>query len=193
MGGGQEGGLQTGGVVTTGGDETVLFCAVTAFKLLVSQKLQPNPHPPPNHPRSHVPFTHHKSISNRNVLGDYNTTLTQPLSAAGFEGVWKTGPRCVLGGSCGWSVVWGGRGGIWLVHTYTNIHHPSTRHPSARHPSARQGGRPGPAVRSVPRPRLHAAEDRHGGKEGGRVDRRRVSLTGFVGCRFDWLWGGGGR
>lgn len=38
--------------------------------------------------RSHVPFTHHKSISDRNVLGDYVTTLDGPVTAAGFRGVW---------------------------------------------------------------------------------------------------------
>jgi hypothetical protein len=35
-----------------------------------------------------VPFTHHKSISDRNVLGDYVTTLDGPVTAAGFRGVW---------------------------------------------------------------------------------------------------------
>ncbi|KIZ07245.1 pheophorbide a oxygenase [Monoraphidium neglectum] len=42
---------------------------------------------------SHVPFTHHKSISNRAVVGDYVTKLTEPVTAAGFSGVWPSGPR----------------------------------------------------------------------------------------------------
>ncbi|KAL6764549.1 hypothetical protein V8C86DRAFT_2471996 [Haematococcus lacustris] len=42
---------------------------------------------------SHVPFTHHKSISNRNVLGDYHMHLTSPPSLAGFTGLWEAGPR----------------------------------------------------------------------------------------------------
>ncbi|KAI8476799.1 MAG: hypothetical protein J3K34DRAFT_455631 [Monoraphidium minutum] len=42
---------------------------------------------------SHVPFTHHKSISNRAVLGDYVTQLTAPVTASGFAGIWPTGPR----------------------------------------------------------------------------------------------------
>lgn len=37
---------------------------------------------------AHVPFTHHKSISNRGVIGDYITKLTEPVTAAGFAGVW---------------------------------------------------------------------------------------------------------
>jgi len=47
----------------------------------------------PNQCDSHVPWTHHKSISNRNVVGDYVTTLTEPVTASGFAGVWQTGPR----------------------------------------------------------------------------------------------------
>mmetsp|Transcript_4547 Transcript_4547/g.11259 ORF Transcript_4547/g.11259 Transcript_4547/m.11259 type:complete len:613 (-) Transcript_4547:2242-4080(-) len=42
---------------------------------------------------SHVPFTHHKSISNRNKIGDYKLRLTSPVTAAGFTGDWPTGPR----------------------------------------------------------------------------------------------------
>jgi hypothetical protein len=37
---------------------------------------------------SHVPFTHHKSISNRNILGDYDIKLTSDVTAAGFTGGW---------------------------------------------------------------------------------------------------------
>ena len=37
---------------------------------------------------SHVPFTHHKSISNRAVVGDYVTKLTEPVTVQGFAGVW---------------------------------------------------------------------------------------------------------
>lgn len=44
---------------------------------------------------SHVPFTHHKSISNRNIVGDYLMRLTAPVDESGFKGVWQTGPRCV--------------------------------------------------------------------------------------------------
>jgi hypothetical protein len=40
---------------------------------------------------SHVPFTHHKSMSNRNVIGAYDLKLSSPLSEAGFTGLWKTG------------------------------------------------------------------------------------------------------
>ena len=40
---------------------------------------------------SHVPFTHHKSMSNRNVIGAYDLKLTSPLSESGFTGLWKTG------------------------------------------------------------------------------------------------------
>ena len=43
--------------------------------------------------RSHVPFTHHKSISNRAVVGDYETTLTEPVTEAGFAGVWCAAPH----------------------------------------------------------------------------------------------------
>eukprot|EP00877_Chromochloris_zofingiensis_P009457 jgi/Chrzof1/4765/Cz14g25130.t1_PAO4[v5.2] len=42
---------------------------------------------------SHVPFTHHKSISNRNIVGDYLMRLTAPVDESGFKGVWQTGPR----------------------------------------------------------------------------------------------------
>eukprot|EP00798_Chlamydomonas_sp_ICE-L_P014138 gene14138-20100_t len=42
---------------------------------------------------SHVPFTHHKSMSNRNILGAFDFSLTQPVSTAGFQGNWPTGPR----------------------------------------------------------------------------------------------------
>lgn len=42
---------------------------------------------------SHVPFTHHKSISNRAVIGDYVTKITEPVTKDGFAGVWPTGPR----------------------------------------------------------------------------------------------------
>jgi hypothetical protein len=42
---------------------------------------------------SHVPFTHHKSISSRDTLGAYDMRLTKQVSAAGFSGAWATGPR----------------------------------------------------------------------------------------------------
>ncbi|KAG2491183.1 hypothetical protein HYH03_010394 [Edaphochlamys debaryana] len=42
---------------------------------------------------SHVPFTHHVSMSNRNVIGAYDLKLTTPLTEEGFDGLWKTGPR----------------------------------------------------------------------------------------------------
>lgn len=42
---------------------------------------------------SHVPFTHHKSISNRNIRSTYDIQLTQQVSAAGFSGIWPSGPR----------------------------------------------------------------------------------------------------
>lgn len=42
---------------------------------------------------SHVPFTHHASMSNRNVLGPYDVELASPLTREGFTGLWKTGPR----------------------------------------------------------------------------------------------------
>ncbi|KAG2449650.1 hypothetical protein HYH02_005182 [Chlamydomonas schloesseri] len=42
---------------------------------------------------SHVPFTHHASMSNRNVIGPYDIKLTTAISEAGFSGLWKTGPR----------------------------------------------------------------------------------------------------
>ncbi|EFJ51773.1 hypothetical protein VOLCADRAFT_87282 [Volvox carteri f. nagariensis] len=42
---------------------------------------------------SHVPFTHHASMSNRNTIGLYDLKLVTPLSERGFTGVWKTGPR----------------------------------------------------------------------------------------------------
>ena len=47
---------------------------------------------------SHVPFTHHKSMSNRNLLGAYDIELLEPVSPAGFGGNWATGPR---GGTLG--------------------------------------------------------------------------------------------
>ncbi|KAG2428715.1 hypothetical protein HXX76_011419 [Chlamydomonas incerta] len=42
---------------------------------------------------SHVPFTHHASMSNRNVIGPYDLKLTSAITDAGFSGTWKTGPR----------------------------------------------------------------------------------------------------
>jgi len=42
---------------------------------------------------SHVPFTHHRSISDRNVPNTYDVSLDGPVSAGGFSGVWRTGPR----------------------------------------------------------------------------------------------------
>ncbi|GFR45544.1 hypothetical protein Agub_g6937, partial [Astrephomene gubernaculifera] len=42
---------------------------------------------------SHVPFTHHASMSNRDVIGPYDLKLTSPLTQQGFTGMWKTGPR----------------------------------------------------------------------------------------------------
>jgi nitrite reductase/ring-hydroxylating ferredoxin subunit len=42
---------------------------------------------------SHVPFTHHKSISNRNVRNNYDIELDGPISASGFSGLWRSGPR----------------------------------------------------------------------------------------------------
>lgn len=39
---------------------------------------------------SHVPYTHHATISNRNVIGDYDVALTSDVTPAGFtdELVW---------------------------------------------------------------------------------------------------------
>ncbi|GIL72273.1 hypothetical protein Vretimale_426 [Volvox reticuliferus] len=42
---------------------------------------------------SHVPFTHHASMSNRKKIGAFDLKLTSPLSERGFDGIWKTGPR----------------------------------------------------------------------------------------------------
>lgn len=42
---------------------------------------------------SHVPFTHHKSISNRNVLGAYDIKLSGRITEEGFSGRWEQGPR----------------------------------------------------------------------------------------------------
>uniref|UniRef100_A0A383WLW0 Rieske domain-containing protein n=1 Tax=Tetradesmus obliquus TaxID=3088 RepID=A0A383WLW0_TETOB len=42
---------------------------------------------------SHVPFTHHKSISSRDSVGAYDMRLTRQVSGAGFRGAWATGPR----------------------------------------------------------------------------------------------------
>ncbi|KAG1675234.1 hypothetical protein FOA52_016265 [Chlamydomonas sp. UWO 241] len=42
---------------------------------------------------SHVPFTHHVSMSNRNVLAAYDMELTSAVGPAGFTGNWATGPR----------------------------------------------------------------------------------------------------
>ena len=42
---------------------------------------------------SHVPFTHHVSMSNRNILGAYDIDLLEPVSPTGFGGNWATGPR----------------------------------------------------------------------------------------------------
>lgn len=42
---------------------------------------------------SHVPFTHHKSMSNRNNLNVYDIELTEPVSQQGFSGIWHSGPR----------------------------------------------------------------------------------------------------
>lgn len=45
----------------------------------------------PRPARSHVPFTHHASMSNRNNIGAFDIRLTSPLTQEGFTGVWKTG------------------------------------------------------------------------------------------------------
>lgn len=42
---------------------------------------------------SHVPFTHHKSISNRNSIGAYDVRMSEPVSRTGFRSIWSTGPR----------------------------------------------------------------------------------------------------
>ncbi|GLI64211.1 hypothetical protein VaNZ11_007404, partial [Volvox africanus] len=42
---------------------------------------------------SHVPFTHHASLSNRKNIGAFDLKLMSPLSKHGFDGIWKTGPR----------------------------------------------------------------------------------------------------
>ena len=42
---------------------------------------------------SHVPFTHHKSMSNRNALGAYDIELLENVGPGGFSGNWRTGPR----------------------------------------------------------------------------------------------------
>lgn len=40
---------------------------------------------------SHVPFTHHKSMSNRNVINTYDVKLLEGVSIAGFSGNWGAG------------------------------------------------------------------------------------------------------
>lgn len=40
-----------------------------------------------------VPHCTCRSISNRNIHTTYNMHLTQPVSAAGFSGMWPSGPR----------------------------------------------------------------------------------------------------
>jgi phenylpropionate dioxygenase-like ring-hydroxylating dioxygenase large terminal subunit len=43
---------------------------------------------------SHVSFTHHKSMSDRNSIGRYSDiSLTEKVSPSGFKAVWPTGPR----------------------------------------------------------------------------------------------------
>jgi phenylpropionate dioxygenase-like ring-hydroxylating dioxygenase large terminal subunit len=44
---------------------------------------------------SHVPFTHHKSISNRNILGDYTMTLSGEVGAARIRAL-----ALLIGASC---------------------------------------------------------------------------------------------
>jgi phenylpropionate dioxygenase-like ring-hydroxylating dioxygenase large terminal subunit len=52
---------------------------------------------------SHVPFTHHKSISNRNVIGAYDIHLSEPVTRTGFRSMWNTGPRAgALGPQSSW-------------------------------------------------------------------------------------------
>jgi hypothetical protein len=40
-----------------------------------------------------VPWTHHKSISNRNATGAFDLKMTSPVGLDGFTGSWVTGPR----------------------------------------------------------------------------------------------------
>lgn len=52
---------------------------------------------------SHVPFTHHASISNRKTVGDYDIKLRGPMNKRGFQGEWFTGPRAgQLGPQSSW-------------------------------------------------------------------------------------------
>eukprot|EP00878_Enallax_costatus_P039241 GHUV01044808.1.p1 GENE.GHUV01044808.1~~GHUV01044808.1.p1 ORF type:complete len:157 (+),score=4.15 GHUV01044808.1:306-776(+) len=52
---------------------------------------------------SHVPFTHHKSISNRNAIGAYDVRMSGPVSRDGFRSMWATGPRAgQLGPQSSW-------------------------------------------------------------------------------------------
>ena len=59
------------------------------------------PHPTQVLDSSHVPFTHHASMSNRNVIGPYDVEMASPLTREGFTGQWKTGAWAGAGNGAG--------------------------------------------------------------------------------------------
>lgn len=113
---------------------------------------------------SHVPFTHHKSISNRNVIGDYNTKLTSPMTEAGFQGLWATGPRWVTGwpgdrrcawmcGSPPWEALVGEPGRGWGEGAWLGTVNPEGAHPPFLCPRGLPGA---PDNAAWPLPQMHA-------------------------------------
>lgn len=67
----------------------VTVCACVCCRLLVLTQACTHTHARPLRRQ----FTHHRSISSRDTVGDYDMALTQPVTRAGFQGLWATGPR----------------------------------------------------------------------------------------------------